>query len=87
LSKIEQEIVEAAIKESLVNSTKKQQKEKIADMNRIGYHISEYLDTFILLGYDMSGMPVRIVHANTPKDTDSLSTLTTSFITEQLNGE
>jgi hypothetical protein len=87
LSKLEQEIVEAAIKESLSVSTRKQQKEKIFDMNRIGNHISEYLDTFILLGYDLSGMPVRIVHTNNPKDVDSLSALTSNFITEQLNGD
>lgn len=87
LGKLEKEIVESIINESLIASAKKQQKQKIADMNSIGTQITEYLDTFILLGYDLSGMPVKIVHTNNQKDVDSLSALTSNFITEQLNGE
>jgi 23S rRNA C2498 (ribose-2'-O)-methylase RlmM len=44
--------------------------------------IEEHLSCFIMLGYTVDGNPVTLVNANTPKDSDSLSTLLQKFFTK-----
>ena len=49
-------------------------------MKAIGGNLQEHLDSFILIGYTMSGEPVQMMFAPTPKDIDSLSTNLQKFI-------
>lgn len=47
--------------------------------------ISEFFDSFILIGYDLTGASVKIMNAEKTKDKDALSTLMTEFINEKMN--
>lgn len=48
----------------------------------INSFVEEHLGCFILLGYTVSGDPVSIVNAPTPKDSDSLGTLIQKFLSK-----
>ena len=49
-------------------------------MKAISGNLQEHLDSFILIGYTMTGEPVQMMFAPTPKDIDSLSTNLQKFI-------
>ena len=42
------------------------------DLEQLDTVITEYLDTFMLLGYDINGEKVLIMHATNPHDRDAL---------------
>ena len=45
------------------------------DLHRLAGVISEYLDSYILLGYDMDGNAINVCLARTQQHADSLTTL------------
>ena len=45
---------------------------KVKDLEQLDTVITEYLDTFMLLGYDINGEKVIIMHATNPHDRDAL---------------
>ena len=55
-------------------------KSRRMSMKAIGGNLQEHLDSFILIGYTMTGEPVQMMFAPTPKDIDSLSTNLQKFI-------
>lgn len=42
--------------------------------------VSEFLGSYILIGYDMVGEPVAFSYAKTPLETDALSTLLIKYV-------
>lgn len=51
------------------------------DLNILNGQISEYLKTFIVLGYTLDGIPVQIVYAKNRQDLDSLNMTLHRFVT------
>jgi len=47
--------------------------EKTKNLHNLVNLISEYLSPFIVLGYDISGRPVNLIHAKSQMDADALS--------------
>lgn len=48
--------------------------------------ISEYLGSFFIIGYDVSGQPVNLIHATNQKDADALSAAINRFIFQSIKG-
>lgn len=46
--------------------------------------ISEFLDSFMILGYNSEGAPIALTKANTPLDADALHSLLVKFFTIQM---
>jgi hypothetical protein len=42
--------------------------------------LSEYLSAFMLIGYDMHGQPLNIIHATNQMDADALSSALNKFL-------
>lgn len=59
--------------------------EKTKNINNLVNLISEYLGAFIIVGYDMTGMPVNLIHAKNQMDADALTTAFNKFIFSTLN--
>lgn len=47
--------------------------EKTKNLHNLVNLVSEYLSPFIVLGYDIAGQPVNIIHAKNQMDADALS--------------
>ena len=47
--------------------------------------LEEFMKCFIVLGYDMNGNPINLVHANNQQDADSLSTAVNRFFMQNNN--
>jgi len=43
-------------------------------------YLSEYLSAFMLIGYDMHGQPLNIIHATNQMDADALSSALNKFL-------
>ena len=54
--------------------------EKSKNLQNLTGLISEYLSAFIVLGYDINGMLVNIIHAKNQMDADALSAAINRFI-------
>jgi len=61
---------------------KKQKKETSESMSLIDNHVSEFLQAFVIFGYDMKGNPVCIQHAINQMDVDALNSLINRIIFE-----
>jgi hypothetical protein len=72
-SKIPQ-YIESAIKEAFIrfNDVAELKKLKLKDLEHLDKITQEYLKTFIILGYDLTGEKVHIFHATCPHDKDAL---------------
>ena len=57
------------------------QKEKL-NAEIMANFMSEYLSSYILIGYTVDGKPVRVTMARTPQDYDALSTSLQRYIME-----
>lgn len=68
---------------ALVNFLKEQVKEKASnkkDLDALNSQILEFLNSFILIGYNFNGEPVSIISAHNQQEADSLGTLLNKFI-------
>lgn len=65
-----EEVIKQAFLRFYDNATLKQY--KVKDLEQLDTVITEYLDTFMLLGYDINGEKVIITHATNPHDRDAL---------------
>lgn len=45
---------------------------RVKDLEHLDTLVSEFLDTFMILGYDINGEKVFIMHAKSPHDKDAL---------------
>ena len=54
--------------------------EKSKNLQNLTSLISEYLSAFVVLGYDINGAPVNLIHAKNQMDADALSAAINRFI-------
>lgn len=54
--------------------------ERAETAKRLTAFISEYLSAFMIIGYDMQGLPINIIHASNQMDADALSSALNKFI-------
>lgn len=64
------EIISQAFKRFYAVSIKKQN--KVRDLQHLDVIVAEYLQTFMILGYDINGEKICISHASTPAARDAL---------------
>ena len=60
--------------------------EKTKNLQSLVTLISEYLSAFIIIGYDVSGESVNLVHATNQMDADALSAAINKFIIHSIHG-
>ena len=53
-------------------------------VDRIDTHLSEYLQAFMVFGYDMKGQPVCIHHAVNQMDADAINSLVNRILQQGL---
>jgi hypothetical protein len=61
--------------QNYVIKSKKKTKEIEEIISSIDNYLSEFLQTFMIIGYDMKGQPVCIHHSDTQLDADALNCL------------
>lgn len=59
--------------------------ENTKNMQNLQGIISEYLSPFILIGYDITGKPVNLIHAKSQMDADALSASLNRFLFNHVN--
>jgi len=68
---------------ALVSFLKDQLKDKASnktDLDVLSVQISEFLNSFILIGYTLQGEPVSMISAHNQQEADSLGTLLNKFM-------
>lgn len=65
-----EEVIKNAFLRFYDNATLKQY--KVKDLEHLDTVVSEFLKTFMVLGYDLNGEKVFIMHATNPHDKDAL---------------
>tara|TARA_R110002124_G_scaffold103480_1_gene252557 strand:+ start:4130 stop:4450 length:321 start_codon:yes stop_codon:yes gene_type:complete len=65
------ELIELALKQNL--KEKKQFKRRVDLTRRLATILSEYLDSYIMLGFDFAGRHVEIKAADTPQKVEALN--------------
>jgi len=61
--------------QSYVSKIKKEAKDVDDAMNLINNYLSEFLQAFVVFGYDMKGQPICVHHATNQMDADALNSL------------
>jgi hypothetical protein len=82
------ENIEGLIKSTLHNYLQQKinlKTERSADLTHLDSIISEYLDCFIIIGYDMANSQVNFIHAKDQKDADALSAAINRFFYQSQN--
>ena len=82
------EHMESLIKSTLHNYLQQKtnlRQERTLDLSHLDSIISEYLDCFIIIGYDMANSQVNFVHAKDQKDADALSAAINRFFYQSQN--
>ena len=80
--------MESLIKSTLQNYLQQKtvlRQERTADISHLDRIISEYLDCFIIIGYDMTNSQINFVHAKDQKDADALSAAINRFFYQSQN--
>ena len=83
ISKNEKAVVEELLRNafneySIKFEAKKMERAEAAQ--RVTAFISEFLSAFMIIGYDMQGNPMNIIHASNQMDADALSSALNKFI-------
>tara|TARA_A100001011_G_C14267135_1_gene825207 strand:+ start:310 stop:684 length:375 start_codon:yes stop_codon:yes gene_type:complete len=72
-------IIRKALEEHLIEHARQTDKKR-KSLDEITSTVEEFMDSFIILGYDYSGESVTLISANTQQQADSLSTLIQKFV-------
>lgn len=72
--------------EAHLSSTLEQKKKELKNLKALDSLLSQYLDSFIVIGYDTAGEYVNLVSAHNEQSADSLSTGLHKFITNNIRG-
>ncbi len=83
VTKAEKAMIEDLFRSALSEYTTKYDSKQIerADLvERVSSFVSEFLAAFIIIGYNMKGEPVNIVHASNQMDMDALSSGLNKFL-------
>jgi hypothetical protein len=78
-------LIRAALEEHLVEHARRHDKKK-RSLDEVTAHVEEFMDSFIIIGYDYGGEPVTLISANTQQQADSLSTAIQKFIVNSQTG-
>lgn len=78
-------LIRAALEEHLVEHARRHDKKK-RSLDEITAHVEEFMDSFIIIGYDYGGEPVTLISASTQQQADSLSTAIQKFIVNSQSG-
>jgi hypothetical protein len=67
-------MVEEVIKQAFLRfyDTAQVKQHKVKDLEHLDVIVSEFLKTFAILGYDLNGEKICIMHASNPHDRDAL---------------
>ena len=76
------ELIERALKQSL--EVKKEFKSREALAKRLSSILSEYLDSYIVLGYDFNGDHVDIKAAATPQQAEALNSFLLRYFASEV---
>jgi len=68
---------------SFLRDQLKNKNESKKDMDALTSQVLEFLNCFIILGYNFDGEPVSIISAHNQQEADSLGTLINKFIFNQ----
>jgi hypothetical protein len=71
--------------QNYVSKIKKDVKDVENSMELINNYVSEFLQTFLIVGYDMKGQPLCIHHATTQMDADAINSLINRIIFNRNN--
>jgi len=77
------ELVERALKDSLQEKKTFKRRKDLAC--RLSSVISEYLDCYILLGYDFNGRHLDIKAANTPQQAEALNSFLLKYFASEVH--
>ena len=72
--------------EAHLSSTLEQKKKELKNLKALDNLLSQYLDSFIVIGYDTAGEYVNLVSAHNEQSADSLSTGLHKFIVNNIRG-
>ena len=78
-SSIDSDQLQRLLKEALQEYAEERTMKHLDNANASSGTLDEFLQTFVLLGYDLNGTPVTIVNTKTQQDADALSTAVTRF--------
>tara|TARA_A100001201_G_scaffold62227_1_gene59152 strand:+ start:173 stop:478 length:306 start_codon:yes stop_codon:yes gene_type:complete len=76
------EMVEKALKDNLKSRKSFKKRKDLA--NRLANILSEYLDSYILLGYDFSGKHLDIKAASTPQQIEALNSFLMKYFASEI---
>lgn len=79
-----EDLLKSSLQDFLLRKSNLNQ-EKAKNVNSLVSLITEYLSAFIIIGYDVSGDPVNIIHATNQMDADALSAAINKFIINSIN--
>lgn len=83
ISKNERAVVEELLRNAFNDYSIKfeaKKMERAETAKRVTGFISEFLSAFMIIGYDMQGNPMNIIHASNQMDADALSSALNKFI-------
>ena len=70
---------------SFLRDQLKNKQESKKDLDVLTSHVLEFLNSFVLLGYNFDGEPITIISAHNQQEADSLGTLINKFLFNQNN--
>tara|TARA_R100001510_G_C7612870_1_gene175870 strand:- start:367 stop:687 length:321 start_codon:yes stop_codon:yes gene_type:complete len=76
------ELVERALKDNIKERKSFKSRKELA--NRLGTILCEYLDSYILLGYDFSGKHLDIKAAKTPQQKEALNSFLMKYFATEI---
>jgi hypothetical protein len=78
-SSITSDQLQQLLKEALSGYAQERTRKAADQANAIAATLEEFLNSFVLLGYDLDGTPITMVSTKTQQDADALSTAVTRF--------
>lgn len=78
-SSITSDQLQRLLKEALSGYAQERTRRTANEANAIAATLEEFLNSFVLLGYDLNGNPITMVSTKTQQDADALSTAVTRF--------
>jgi hypothetical protein len=85
VEKISKEQIRNLLKEALKADIEHRTRSASSNKEAVMGTLEEFLNSFIVLGYDMDGNLINLIHAKTQQDADSLSTAINRFFMQNNN--
>jgi hypothetical protein len=85
IEKISKEQIRNLLKEALKADLDHRTRTALSNKEAVMSTLEEFLNSFIVLGYDMDGNLINLIHAKTQQDADSLSTAINRFFMQNNN--